>query len=86
MKTIRERLQELPPGYRERALANYQHKTDPQAHDMCDAINSAFRWASTPEGQTFWEEVYDHYSDLGSPLPKLPWKPRPAETFRLKPA
>jgi hypothetical protein len=55
-KTIKQWLQELPDGIRERALANCD--APDAVHDsMHNALISAFRWSGSEEGYTFWHEA-----------------------------
>lgn len=75
-KTIPEWLNELPDGYRERALVNHMEyfkdtKATQKYDSMDSALTDAFVWSNTAEGNKFWESVYDHY-DEGTPLPPLP--------------
>jgi len=71
-KTIKDWFNELPEGYRERAIKN---TSEPDSRwirkGMSIALECAFLWDETPEGQTFWSDVYDHY-EIGTPLPPLP--------------
>lgn len=74
-KTIREWLETLPDGYRERALANM----DPDlgniniCKDLPEATSRAFVWEKTPEeeGYEFWYAVHD-WADGNGDLPPLP--------------
>lgn len=72
-KTIRGWLQELPDGYRERALRNY----DPNYHDgssvnsLSYAISVAFDWEDAPEGYDFWSAV-EYWATPTANLPPLP--------------
>lgn len=77
-RPIKDWLAELPPGYRERALANY----DPEFArnddgSLCEtgtlslAIDSAFNWETAPEGEGFWEQVWIAIVE-STPLPPLP--------------
>ena len=68
-KTIKEWLEELPDGYRERALANCEHPEE-DVSSMAMAIRRAFVWDSTTEGIEFWAGVHNNYSC--SKLPPLP--------------
>jgi hypothetical protein len=77
-KLVREWLQELPDGYRERAwnnLYNPAHNNgkdeDSRVDDMACAIHLAFPWRSSPEGFHFWDKVESHYRNA-TPLPPLP--------------
>jgi hypothetical protein len=71
-KTIKEWFNELPEGYRERAIKN-THEGRMNTHEptMVEVIYRSFRWSGTPEGHTFWREVKDHYAK-GTLLPPLP--------------
>src|SRR5690554_1279010 len=55
-KEIREWLEELPDGYRERALKNYYGLP---ARSLPYAILNAFTWRDTPEKHKFWNAVAD---------------------------
>lgn len=73
-KTIREWLEELPDGYRELALKNYDPNCDggwlPE-NDLADAIVVSFHWEDTPEKRGFWMAVW--WWALGNgELPQLP--------------
>lgn len=91
-KTIKEWLQELPPGYRQLALKNMEEeRQEHQADSMHDAINSAFTWVKTKQGLKFWDKVHRHYVYKGHlnqdnyPLPVLPpGLLREPEAFRAK--
>lgn len=85
MKTVREWLNELPDGYRERALANYDDAYPAPQPNIYEGLGMAFDWKSSPEGEEFWEKVYNHYQK-GSPLPPLPTEddiPEPVEANPL---
>lgn len=61
MKPAIEWLQDLEPGYRERALANaerFPYHPDKLVETIEDAVLSAFRWKLTDEGSFFWNDVY----------------------------
>ena len=73
-KTVVEYLMELPDGYRERALEQYDPAFWPTDEPICtiqDAIFSFARWKKTNEEHHFWLAVYNHYAN-GTPLPPLP--------------
>lgn len=72
-KTIKEWLEELPEGYRERALANCT-LPDAIAETMYKSLMSGFRFRKAPEGGEFWIGVCSHYRK-GTPLPPLPSLP-----------
>ena len=72
-KTIKEWLEELPDGYRERALNHAANNTRELAIEKSidGALAGGFVWKETLEGKEFWHDVAMHYSsDL--PLPPLP--------------
>ena len=71
-KTIKEWLQELPAGYRERALKNLECDSPNEIVDtMAAAIDTAFSWHHSKEGAGFWWDVHNHYTK-GETLPELP--------------
>jgi hypothetical protein len=74
MKSTKQWLNELPDGYRERALKNLN--LDDEAASMEEesiirALNVSFVWYDSPEGHDFWNAVQEHYLE-GTPLPPLP--------------
>jgi hypothetical protein len=79
-KTIKEWLEELPEGYRERALAN-TYKSLLEAHDvsMVKALTRGFVWGKSQERFDFWADVESHYA-TGTPLPPLPQKTKPLKS------
>lgn len=72
MKTAKEWLEELPPGYRERALRILpEDRVDLPCDGMSDAL-FAVRWSSSKEGFDFWNDVWawaQGYNEL-PPLPQ----------------
>jgi len=70
----------LPPGYRERALANFNNDgcvrrffRDGMCIRKSRVINDTICWDKTPEGIGFWHSVHSHVETNGSrPLPPLP--------------
>ena len=71
-KTIKEWLEELPDGYRERALVNAGKRSSRKKYKtMWKAVYSAFVWHYTDEDWKFWNAVADHYLS-STPLPPLP--------------
>jgi hypothetical protein len=79
-KTVKEWLMELPDGYRERALENmYEENKSIVVRNMEDAINRAFTWEESQEGDVFWLAVYNHYF-ISRPLPSLPQSPNPLKS------
>jgi hypothetical protein len=70
--TVREWLEQLPDGYRERAMKNCARPTIvPSCSCARDALLAAFTWSSSPEGSDFWAGVCRHI-EHGEPLPPLP--------------
>ena len=72
MKTVKELLNYLEPQHKEKALRNaadygiLEEKTD----TISNAINS-FNWMDTPEGDSYWAEVYHKYENIETKqLPK----------------
>lgn len=76
MKHIVSHLMELPEGYRERALKNYNptRYTEP-VNSIDEAINYGFRWYGTPEDQDFWSEVCEFYENHNPGIHLLPELP-----------
>jgi len=73
-KPIREWLQELPDGYRERALNNADKASyclHPEVRSVADALYAAFSWKDTPEGDDWWCDVVKAIK-YDTPLPPLP--------------
>lgn len=80
MKTNKEWLSELPDGYRELALANYdncdvyQCTDEDTAPTMAGALCNSFQWKDSPEGREFWDAVHCYYRDSSRfgapPLPE----------------
>jgi hypothetical protein len=77
-KTVVEYLMELPDGYRERALEQYDPEFAKRAYEAwgsprntSEAIQRFSDWKKTDEKEDFWLAVYDHYH-VGTPLPPLP--------------
>lgn len=61
-KPIKEWLQELPGGYRERALKNFNPEHAEMMRpprSLCDALLYSFDWQDSPEGYNFWSNAYD---------------------------
>jgi len=74
MKTTLEWFNELPDGYRERAIANAGDATwlaDLET-SVDDALFYAFIWDKPPEGCEFWWAVRSHLVNPKNPLPPLP--------------
>lgn len=76
LRPAREWLNELEPGYRERAIANcekFPQFPEVEVNSVAEAIEEAFHWQETPEGSSFWRAVFRHYNAMPIPsLPKLP--------------
>lgn len=73
MKTIKERLQELPDGYRELALNNMdKEKEDKKSPWLHNSIESAFIRFNTKEWSEFRIQIYYHFYNNSNPLPPLP--------------
>ena len=71
-KTIKEWFNELPDGYRERALCNLKEpECEWIVEYMDDALCAGFDWNETSEGVGFWAGLCTHYA-LGTTLPPLP--------------
>ena len=75
MKTITDYLKELPYPYNELALANedkeyYAYSSD--ADSKAVALDIAFDWEKSPQGEPFWFSVFCWAKDNSNPLPPLP--------------
>ena len=74
MATIKNNLELLPRGYKERALRStdtYVLFNDSVSID--EAIMHFAGWSGTPEGSNFWQDVYYFYKNgCTGNLPKLP--------------
>lgn len=77
-RTVREWLETLPPGYRERALKNLAMRPsnewpypDSRCDDLIHALRIGFRWADTPEGWRFWQQFRGYLQGIKE-LPELP--------------
>lgn len=84
MKTIRQHLETLPPGYRERALANHNLHPAPSADEAVETVSTAllrgFVWSRSSEGLEFWGRVHAHVCvPEGNEMPPLPDVP-PAQS------
>ncbi len=80
MKTIQERLRELPGPYGTHALKNCDlgNNRDYRTQDLSHVLAAAFDWSRTPEGYAFWDEVHSHLIDPSEyPLhpPHESWAP-----------
>ena len=75
--TLRHWLNQLPDGYRERALASADDVIDTElewfehASLVASSLCQAFAWCDSPEGDEFWRAVVASLNGEGS-LPPLP--------------
>lgn len=70
-KTIREWLSELPEPERTQALENMMNDLGcVEMPSMSGAIKTAFRWAMSPEGMNYWNEIYERYRNAIQPSGK----------------
>ena len=91
-KTIREWLETLPDGHRERALEQCEELTgEGSAISLSDALVGFCKWSESREGHDFWSDVCKWASGFHLSLPPLPKekKPeprrgKPGEVWRLK--
>jgi len=51
-------LEQLPEPYRSEALAN-QTDFETEVHSMWAAVDFAFAWDGTPQGEDYWSELND---------------------------
>lgn len=59
-KTIREWLEELPEPYRTEAINNaYELIIDTPEKSITEALSNAFVWKNSPQGNKYWNELYD---------------------------
>lgn len=65
MKTVEELLGYLEPEIKEKALKNAedQQMLDCKVKYIAAAIDS-FAWSHTPEGDQFWNPIYDKYAKI----------------------
>jgi hypothetical protein len=73
-KTVKQWLETLPDGYRERALANCERgNADYCAASLSSAIRSSFDWQESQEKHDFWKSISDWAINPNkNPLPLLP--------------
>lgn len=71
-KTIKDWLNELPSGYRERALKNCFTSSWGESKTLREAIECAFFWEQSPEGFDFWHDVARWADDPANLLPTIP--------------
>ena len=72
MKTILQWLNELPPGYRERALRNASDVDKSRPCNYMSVAIDCFVWDTTPEGEDFWGSIFDEYECYGSDPDSFP--------------
>lgn len=79
MRTRKQWLQQLPDGYRERALSQLNEWTrfdgvkysgNDLVSSIVDAIDGFCHWEETEEGGYFWKRVTERYT-LGKEMPVL---------------
>ena len=78
MKTVKELLETLPDGYRERAIANATKNGTLNTRTIGSRLDEAIHYAclqdiNPPEGKPFWKAVFTYYAN---PLPVLPPLPK----------
>lgn len=75
----------LPESYRELILANVTDFANSSLYlKPSDALNDAFVWEDTPQGEEFWDGVYLFLNGKSTVLPPIPEKK--AEPVRFKEA
>ena len=58
-KTIEQWFQELPEPYRTKALENCKQPNDNEVvNSMIAALASGFLWQDTPEGESYWDDIF----------------------------
>lgn len=68
MRTVEEHLHSLPDGPRGRALSRVQpSRWSNRTNQLSTAIDAAVEWGSSPEGYTYWSNIYSRYSYLRTP-------------------
>ena len=72
--TIKKWLEELPDGYRERALANEEADDCPNedVESIYDAVYAGFVWSRTNEGHDFWLRVATYFKPKSPKYLSLP--------------
>ena len=64
-KTIRDWLMELEQPYRSQAIYNAMayrpEELDSMVDHMFSAITASMHWTQTPQGQDYWQQLYDRY-------------------------
>ncbi len=69
MKTVLEKLQELPEPYRSRAIENAEKKGkyyfDELTNDSLQQILlGAFVWLDSPQGYSYWDDLYESLKNI----------------------
>ena len=71
-ETVKEWLETLPEGYRERAVRNIDAGDENlPADSFSEGVRFAFAWSGSEEGETFWRAV-SHWNGDASRLPAIP--------------
>jgi hypothetical protein len=76
--TIRDQLNRLPEPYRTLALKRAEEKPYFKLSEKSElavhmALYEAFRWNDTPEGEDFWDAVYEWAkTHFDADMPQLP--------------
>ena len=65
-KKITEWFEDLIEPIRSQAIENYYGDTH-YAKSLIGAINLGFFWIYTPQGQVYWEEIYDNIEKYTKP-------------------
>ena len=69
-KTIGWWLVKLDEPYRTQAINNwknsdlYNQYKDHKFSNIHNAVNYAFAWITSPEGGTYWSDLYNKYDDI----------------------
>lgn len=68
-KSIKEWLEELPDGIREKALRYHEESKWKASHanSLAEALGNGFDWYYTDEGFDYWEEIHDK-AENGEPI------------------
>lgn len=70
MKTVKKWLQELPEPYRAQALENMDSdEANTKVNSQYQALDKAFVWEETPQGEDYWDSIYDK---LYNGIPLIP--------------
>ncbi len=68
MKTAREWFKELPDDIEKMAVENAENAPvklidNEFFKDLPDSLTGSFIWLSSPQGQNFWQNVYDQHCE-----------------------